>query len=127
MSYIATARPEVQKSLGKHYLLDLWGCSPELLNDRPFLERVVREAVAATGATLISLHGHEFSPYGITIVALLKESHLSVHTWPEKGYVAVDVFTCGETVPERALPVFRRYLKPRRVEAHCLPRGRMES
>jgi S-adenosylmethionine decarboxylase len=92
--------------VGKHCLLDLYGCSSEKLNDDVFLAKAITEAVEKAGATLLNLTAHRFEPQGITALALLAESHLSIHTWPETGYAAVDVFTCGDhTMPERACEV----------------------
>ncbi|WP_017328029.1 adenosylmethionine decarboxylase [Synechococcus sp. PCC 7336] len=80
---------------GIHCILDLYGCPPDLLNDLAFVKQTLKEAVARSQATLIRDINHQFEPCGITAIALLAESHLSVHTWPEEGYVAIDAFTCG--------------------------------
>lgn len=92
--------------VGKHCLLDLYGCSSEKLNDDVFLAKIITAAVEKAGATLLNLSAHRFEPQGVTALALLAESHVSIHTWPETGYAAVDVFTCGDhTMPERACGV----------------------
>ncbi|MBM5807093.1 MAG: adenosylmethionine decarboxylase [Cyanobacteria bacterium M_surface_10_m2_179] len=89
--------------IGKHCILELYNCSASKLNDEAFLRSTITQAVHQAGATLLHLISHRFDPQGITGLALLAESHLSIHTWPESGYAAVDVFTCGDhTMPELA-------------------------
>ena len=89
--------------IGKHCILELYDCSRSKLDDEAFLRSTITAAVQRAGATLLQLITHHFEPQGITGLALLAESHLSIHTWPESGYAAVDVFTCGDhTMPERA-------------------------
>ena len=82
-------------SAGEHYILELYDCPAGLLNDRAFVERALREATAESGTTLINEIVHKFHPQGVTGLALLAESHISIHTWPEANYAAADVFTCG--------------------------------
>ncbi len=92
-----------QSPIGKHCILELYHCSPSKLNDEAFLRSSISYAVQRAGATLLQLISHRFEPQGVTGLALLAESHLSIHTWPESGYAAVDVFTCGDhTMPELA-------------------------
>lgn len=103
------------KHLGKQIILDFWGC--ENLNSFKIIEKTLLEAVKACDATLLEIKIHAFSPCGITAIALISESHISIHTWPEHKYAAVDIFTCGEnTDPYLALPVFQKYLKPKKAE-----------
>ena len=84
------------------------------------------EAVDAIGATLLNLHVHTFSPQGVTGLAVLAESHLSLHSWPEHGYLAADVFTCGDRVePTKAVDVLKRHFQPQRVEVMEIARGRL--
>jgi S-adenosylmethionine decarboxylase len=90
-------------AVGKHCILELYHCRADRLDDEAFLRSSITQAVQQAGATLLQLISHRFSPQGVTALALLAESHLSIHTWPESGYAAVDVFTCGDhTMPERA-------------------------
>lgn len=94
--------------IGKHCILELYGCDPARLDDEAFLRSLITTAVQRAGATLLNLITHHFAPQGVTGLALLAESHLSIHTWPESGYAAVDVFTCGDhTMPERACEILR--------------------
>ncbi|HSD37542.1 MAG TPA: adenosylmethionine decarboxylase [Rhodocyclaceae bacterium] len=89
--------------LGQHLLLDLHEVSPALLGDTQRIECALREAARLAGATPIHAHFHHFGEgMGVTGVLLLRESHISIHTWPEHGYAAVDVFMCGDAQPERA-------------------------
>ena len=90
-------------TVGKHCILELYHCNTDRLDDEAFLRSSITQAVQQAGATLLHLISHRFTPQGVTALALLSESHLSIHTWPESGYAAVDVFTCGDhTMPERA-------------------------
>ena len=82
------------KGIGRHLVLELWGC--ENLNSPETVEKALLDIVEALRLTLLSLNVHPFSPIGVTGVAIVSESHVVIHTWPELGYAAVDVFTCGE-------------------------------
>ena len=93
-------------TVGKHCILELYACNQDRLNDEAFLRDAITEAAKRAGATLLHLVTHHFEPQGVTGLALLAESHISIHTWPESGYAAVDVFTCGDhTMPEKACQV----------------------
>ena len=98
--------------LGKHIIVELHGVKSELLNDPNFLRKVLIEAAVKAGATVIGDIFHKFSPYGVTGVVAVKESHISIHTWPEFGYAALDVFTCRNIDPLVALNVILEKLKP---------------
>lgn len=99
---------------GSHVILDLWGATN--LDDVETMERAMIEAVTAAGATLLHIHLHKFSPNGgVSGVAVLSESHISVHTWPEKGFAAFDVFMCGAAEPLKTIPVLEAAFKPSRV------------
>jgi spermidine synthase len=86
------------EALGRHLLVDFHGCSAALLDDPAHLERALREAALAAGATVLNATFHRFSPCGVTGVLVIQESHLAVHTWPERNFAAVDLFTCGQTL-----------------------------
>ena len=87
----------------KHILFTLKGCNAELLNDESFVRDTVYQASIKAKSTLLALNSHKFDPQGVTAVALLAESHISVHTWPENGMAVCDVFTCGDhTNPKSA-------------------------
>ena len=104
-------------------IVELWGCKG--IDSLAAVEEALREAVAATNATLRDLQVFPWEPYnGVSGIAILSESHLSIHTWPELGYAAVDIFTCGDhTRPEAAVPVFRDAFKPERLEVMQVSRG----
>ena len=104
---------------GTHLIVDLWGARH--LDDLAAAERALRDAAEAAGATLLHVHLHHFTPNGgISGVAVLAESHISLHTWPERGYAALDIFMCGACDPARAIPVLRAAFAPERlvVEEH---------
>ena len=83
-------------ALGTQIILELKDCNRELLNDLPHIRDSLLQAALTTGATVIDQSFHQFSPQGVTGVVAIAESHLCIHTWPEYGYAAVDIFTCGE-------------------------------
>jgi S-adenosylmethionine decarboxylase len=85
-------------ALGRHVLAEVHGCDPEVLNDVAGVEEVMVQAALHAGAEVREVAFHKFSPQGVSGVVVISESHLAVHTWPEHGYAAVDVFTCGDSV-----------------------------
>ena len=87
--------------VGTHCILELYGCRANLLNDVYFVRDAIEQASRQGMSTLLNLTSHRFEPQGVTAIALLAESHISVHTWPEHGYAAIDIFTCGETATPR--------------------------
>jgi S-adenosylmethionine decarboxylase len=90
-------------ALGRHLLVELQECNKEVLDNLGFLRKTMLDAAIACGAVVLGDSFHRFSPQGVSGVVVIAESHLSVHTWPEYGYAAVDIFTCGTTVePRRA-------------------------
>jgi S-adenosylmethionine decarboxylase len=89
-----------------HLLVELRDCNSKILNDLKKVEEILVAAAKEAKATIVQTHFHHFSPFGISGVVIIAESHLSIHTWPEYGYAAVDVFTCGDTLkPEVAAAV----------------------
>jgi len=87
----------------KHLLLELYRCDCEKLNDESFLRCILNRAAKLANATVLNLISNKFEPQGVTAIALLAESHISIHTWPESNYSAVDIFTCGQNmIPELA-------------------------
>ncbi|MGE5455457.1 MAG: adenosylmethionine decarboxylase [Methylocystaceae bacterium] len=86
------------QSLGRHILAEIYGCSFEILNDVDQVEEVMINAALEAGAEIREFVFHKFSPQGVSGVVVISESHLAIHTWPELGYAAVDVFTCGDRV-----------------------------
>lgn len=86
--------------MGKHYFLNLYNCPFDILNNELFLKQVITESAIASKASLQSVVSKQFHPQGVTVLALLSESHISIHTWPEKGTAAIDIYTCGKCRPE---------------------------
>jgi S-adenosylmethionine decarboxylase proenzyme len=108
---------------GRHLLASYHGCDPSLLNDRLRIEGLLRRAAEAAGARPLTSAFHAFEPQGVTGVIVVEESHLSIHTWPERGFAAVDFFTCGSCDPERAHAVLRDGLGAERCELMLVERG----
>ena len=109
---------------GTHLIIDVYGGS--FLDDLELVEDALRKAVVAAGATLLHIHLHHFTPNGgISGVAVLAESHISIHTWPECGYAALDVFMCGEANPHATIEILRDAFGPERiaVEEHLRGQG----
>jgi S-adenosylmethionine decarboxylase len=109
---------------GTHLLVDLWECRN--LDDLALVEQALREAVTACRATLLNLFLHHFGKeQGVSGVAVLAESHISIHSWPERRYAALDLFMCGRCDPYAAVPVFKRHFAPGSVQLTEAKRGRM--
>jgi S-adenosylmethionine decarboxylase len=85
-------------ALGRHILAEIYGCDEGTLNNRKLIEEIMVESALKAGAEVREVAFHKFSPQGVSGVVVISESHLTIHTWPELGYAAVDVFTCGEKV-----------------------------
>jgi S-adenosylmethionine decarboxylase len=109
---------------GVHLIIDLHGA--ERLDDIEHIEATLRHCVEAAKATLLHIHLHHFQPNGVSGVAVLAESHISIHTWPEAGFAALDVFMCGSANPDACIPVLREAFRPSKVEIADLMRGRLD-
>jgi S-adenosylmethionine decarboxylase len=107
---------------GVHLIVDLHGA--EGLNDIDLIDATLRRCVVAARATLLHIHLHHFHPNGVSGVAVLAESHISIHTWPDIGYAALDVFMCGKAEPDACIPILRSAFKAQRVAVNELLRGR---
>jgi len=107
---------------GVHLIVDLHGA--ERLDDIEHIEATLRQCVAAARATLLHIHLHHFQPSGVSGVAVLAESHISIHTWPEAGYAALDVFMCGSADPDACVPVLREAFSAKRVGVDEILRGK---
>ena len=107
---------------GVHLIVDLHGA--ERLDDIEHIEATLRRCVGAARATLLHIHVHHFQPNGVSGVAVLAESHISIHTWPDAGYAALDVFMCGSADPDACVPVLREAFGAKRVAVNELLRGR---
>ncbi|WP_255448475.1 adenosylmethionine decarboxylase [Telmatospirillum sp. J64-1] len=110
------------KYAGVHLLIDLWGASK--LDNIEVIEAALRESAEIAGATLLHCHLHHFSPNGgVSGVLVLAESHISIHTWPERNYAALDVFMCGDCDPWKAIPVLKKAFTPDNVVVAEQKRG----
>jgi S-adenosylmethionine decarboxylase len=107
---------------GAHLIVDLYGA--ERLDDIDHIEAALRRCVSAANATLLHIHLHHFQPKGVSGVAVLAESHISIHTWPDQGYAALDVFMCGRADPDACVPILREAFKVKRVAVSELLRGK---
>ena len=107
-----------------HGLLDLYGCPAELLRDEQRLTQVLQQAAQTAEATILSSHFHTFGGEGgVTGVLLLAESHISIHTWPERQYAALDIFMCGDCDPYKGIPVLRKAFLPANLTISEQKRG----
>lgn len=113
------------KAIGRHIILEMWGCRN--LNSVETAERALREMVAVLDVNLLDLRVYPFSPVGVTGIAIVSESHLVIHTWPEHGYAAVDIFTCGAPRdPQGAVGVLKEHFAPERIGVMEINRGQLE-
>ena len=111
-------------SNGRHLILDLYDCDSEALDNYDLLEEWLRNALLISKATILRIIGEKFEPQGVTLLALLAESHASIHTWPEMGYAAVDLYTCGDTTNTHKAAEFLKYkLKAQTSEERELTRS----
>ena len=120
------ATPEVYEgsgAVGRHCIFELQDGNPNLLDNEDFIKEALTKAADAAGATLLGIVSHKFEPQGVTAIALLSESHISIHSYPEYGYAAVDAFTCGEhTNPESACRSLKESLEAKSGSMQLLTR-----
>ena len=110
------------RSVGVHLIIELW--NGKNLTSISKIKRILKDGAKACGATLIKIALHRFSSSGgVTGVAILKESHISIHTWPEYGYIALDIFLCRNLDPYRAIAAFRKGFKPKSIQVSEFKRG----
>ena len=110
--------------VGRHVIAELLGGNPNLLNDERYIRAILKEAAERAGGTVLDVTSHKFTPQGVTALALLSESHISIHTWPENSYAAVDVFTCGNhTNPQLACDFMKKSLECTVESVKVLERG----
>jgi S-adenosylmethionine decarboxylase len=109
--------------VGTHIVVDAWQSPADLLNDPERIRHALLEAVEAGEATLIDMCVHQFSPHGVTATVTLAESHIAIHTWPEYGYFAADLFFCGRGKPEEAMRILRIALQAKEFKSEQIDRG----
>lgn len=111
-------------ALGRHILIEYYDCDPGIINDLRTVEESMKMAAVKAGSTIVDTIFRRFSPHGISGVVVIAESHLAIHTWPEYGYAAVDLFTCGEKVdPWAAHDLLKEAFRAGDADARELPRG----
>lgn len=111
------------RTFGQHWLAEYHDCNRDVLDDVERIESILRQAALAARATIVAATFHRFSPKGVSGVVLLEESHLSIHTWPDHGYAAVDFYTCGSCLPEHAHEFIRDALGAKHAEVLTVHRG----
>ena len=112
------------KILGRHLIVELADCNRSILNNQLLLEEYFKEAVRRSGATIVESVFHQYNPQGISGVIVIAESHISIHTWPEYGYAAVDFFTCGDSVdPYKAFEYVKEKLESKDAHVVEMMRG----
>ncbi len=110
--------------LGRHILVEFYNCDAKALSDHKFVEKVMNEAAVKSNATIVNSCFHTFNPWGVSGAVIIQESHLTIHTWPEYGYAAVDLFTCGEDVdPWIGFDHLSNQLQAEKWETSEVPRG----
>jgi S-adenosylmethionine decarboxylase len=112
-------------TFGRHVVLDAWGVEEKTLNNVHWLEDQLQRAAKACGATILSVQSRAFEPQGATVMVMLSESHLTIHTYPEAGFAGLDCYTCGETVdPAKAIRYMLQVLEPKEHSGIRIRRGR---
>jgi S-adenosylmethionine decarboxylase len=110
--------------ISRHLTIDMYGCSSESLNTMENIKEAMLAAIAESNMTLLNFTDHQFEPKGLSALALLAEGHMSVHTFPDKGYAAIDVFNYSDTIHlEQACKVLKRFLKPEKTKITNIKRG----
>ena len=118
------ASPEAGEALGLQLVVDMYGCDPAVLNDEAAIRACMLEAARRCGATVVSECFHRFHPHGVSGVVVIAESHLAIHTWPERRFAALDLFTCGAALqPELCFAHLRQALHCERQTQRSIPRG----
>lgn len=113
-----------EPSLGSHLLIEMFDCDHEALEKQATVGSAMLEAARASDATVVTDSFHEFKPYGVSGAVIIQESHYTIHTWPEHGYAAVDLFYCGGTIHvDRAIEVLRERFQPGRIKFLVVRRG----
>jgi len=111
-------------SIGRHLTIDMYGCNYDHLNNLEFIKTAMLAAIKETNLTLLDLVGHQTEPQGLTVIALLGQSHISIHTFPEQSYAAIDIFSYGDyTCPDKALTAFKKILRPEKTRMTNIMRG----
>ena len=114
----------LEEQLGRHLIVEMMGSPYHRLNNITFIDNVFREACTIGSLTLLRMQLHQFEPFGVSGVAVLAESHISIHTWPEKSYAALDIFVCGKNAnPELALKYIEEQMEATSLNVKTFDRG----
>lgn len=108
---------------GLHVVADLWGIDADKLDDLLYLTNCLMEAAQISGATILGHIHHKFDPVGVTMVMMLSESHMSIHTYPEHNYASIDCYTCGNSNPQKAIDYLIDVLEPTHKQIQVIERG----
>lgn len=112
------------EALGRQILVEFYDCDESKINDVSYIENSLIQATKASKATIISHNFHKFSPYGVSGVVVIAESHVAIHTWPEYNYCAVDIFTCGDTIDPWVIQEhLKEYFESKNVSSMEMKRG----
>lgn len=114
-----------KKILGNHLIIDLYQCNFEILNDINLIKNVLHSTINQIGAKLINEGYKEFSPIGISAFAIISESHISIHTWPEYAFAAVDIFSCNKELTNEVYEYIKQKLGAKQTTMQMLPRGEL--
>ncbi|MCK4665693.1 adenosylmethionine decarboxylase [Candidatus Dependentiae bacterium] len=114
-------------ALGIEILCDFYNCNKEKMSDKNEIEKIIIKAVEESGATIIETKLFLFSPYGLTGLIIITESHFSIHTWPEHGYIAIDYFTCNEKLDlSKTIEILKNYFEPENIDIKKISRGEIQ-
>lgn len=116
--------PHRQNTIGKHWLLEMYACDVKKLGKVAFIQEMLSNAARVSGATIVNENFHQFSPYGVSGVVVIEESHFTIHTWPEHGYAAIDFFTCGDSIDiQKAISYLGKALETETIDVNYFDRG----
>ncbi len=118
---------ERRDNFGTHIISDLHGCDPERLMEKDRIKQFIEKAIEDSGLVKIKSHFHQFEPYGVTGITLLSSSHLAIHTWPEYGYVSLDIYSCGSS--DSCFSVYKKIVKffnPKKTSTTVFTRGKID-
>ncbi len=114
--------------LGVQYMVELFECKTQLLNDPVFIEKMMLAAAEKANATIVQQFFHQFSPFGVSGTVVIAESHINIHTWPEHNYAAVDIFTCGDTLnADAAINSLKKLLEAQELQISQHNRGSLKN
>lgn len=123
MQYGGNKMISKKQILGKHFIIDLYNCRAEILNDMTMVKKIIHSIAENVGATVIQDGYKQFSPIGISGFAIISESHISMHTWPEYEYAAIDVFSCNVNMSEKICDHIKKIIEADKYDIQVIDRG----